>query len=373
MRARSRPVSAGRSVPVRFGPRCPHCGLTALGLALCLLATSGASLHSRAAEDEALRRGIALFRQGDVRAAEPLLREAAESSPEDPRSRFYLGQLLLTQHRLAEAEKYLEKSLELRPDYAPLQYALAHLYVEQDRLTLALKAARRALELAPDSVQNHLQAAVVLKKLGRPREAVPHFSQVITLGASSEKMAYEAAVGLFDTREYPDATMGFEATIKFNPRNQRALDFLGACYRLKGWNEKAYEVYRRVLAIDPQDAIAYYGMGVIHAKRGETELAIPMLERSLAIDPDNGYAHYKLGKLRLQEGKTEEAVRFFERALELRPGLNNVRYNLGLAYLRLGDEKRGREALARFRELKAKEPTEMFEGGVRTAIPEDAL
>ena len=44
-------------------------------------------------------------------------------------------------------------------------------------------------------------------------------SQVITLGASSEKMAYEAAVGLFDTREYPDATMGFEATIKFNPRN----------------------------------------------------------------------------------------------------------------------------------------------------------
>ncbi len=349
--------------------------LLTLAVALaCLLPVAPAGHAApEAPEPDALGRGIALFRDGDVAGAEPLLRAAVEQAPGDPVANFYLGQLLLTQRRLDEAETHLEASRRARPDYAPLHYALSHLYAERGDLGRALDSAERALELDPESAANHHQAAVVLEHMGRPLLAHQHFIKVAELGAPSEGVAFDAGVALFAASDFARATLAFERALEHNPRNRQALDYLGACYRLKGWNDKAQDVYQRALALDPNDPIAYYGLGVIHIKRGDAREATRLMERSLELDPKSPYAHYKLGKLRMLQGDAAAAAAAFERALELKPDLKNALYNLGLAYMRLGDEGRGRQAFARFEEMKKRERPGMAEGGVSTAIPEDEL
>jgi tetratricopeptide (TPR) repeat protein len=341
--------------------------LIALGLA------AGAPAATGEAEAALLERGIALFRDGNAREAEPLLRRAVERSPEDPVGRFYLGQLLLTQHRLEEADLHLQASLRVRPDYAPLHYALSHLYAERGEMEGSLAAAERAVELDPGSAAHHHQAGQVLTLMGRRRQAMNHFIKVAELGAPSEGIAFDAGVALFTGSDYARATLAFEAAVAHNPGNLKALDYLGACYRLKGRNEKALEIYQRALVLAPEDPIAHYGIGVLHIKRGETELAVRRMERSLSIDPKNAFAHYKLGKLRLLQGDPAGAAASFERALELSPDFKNVLYNLGLAYMRLGEEEKGRRVLARFEEMKKRDRPALAEGGVSTSIPEDEL
>lgn len=286
---------------------------------------------------------------------------------------FYLGQLLLTRHRLDEAEKHFEASRAERPDYAPLYYALSHLYAERGQLEPALEAARRAVDLDPDSAIHHYQAGAILNRMGRKRQALSHFIRVAEIGAPSEGVAFDSGVALFAASDFTRATLAFESAVAHNPRNARALDYLGACYRLKGWNDKAYEVYQRALALDPKDAIAHYGLGVLHIKRGDTETAARLLEHSLELDPESAYAHYKLGRLRMLQGDAAAAVASLEKAVALQPDLKNALYNLGLAYMRLGDEKRGQQALARFEELKKRDRPPLGEGGVSAAIPEDEL
>jgi superkiller protein 3 len=323
--------------------------------------------------ESVLRRGLALFRDGRVDEAEPLLRAAVERAPDDPVAHFYLGQLLLTLRRLDEAEQHLRASQARRPDYAPLHYALSALHSERGELERALVDIERSLELDAGSALAHYQAAQVLSRLGRKREAHDHFIRVAEIGAPNEGAAFDTGAALFSATDFSRATLAFESAAKHNPANVRTLEYLGACYRVKGFNDKAHEIYQRILALQPDNAIAYYGLGVIQIKHGQPAEAAALLERSLRIDPRNAYAHYKLGKLRMMEGRVEEAARAFETALEIDAQLRTALYNLGLAYLRLGDERRGREALARFEEMKKRERAPMAEGGVRTAVPEDEL
>jgi superkiller protein 3 len=371
--SRSAPPSS--APPARITP-------VALALAAFAAALAGASLApavappdppEEAAADAALRRGLALFREGRVEEAEPLLRAAVEHAPEDPVASFYLGQLLLTLRRLNEAEKHLEASRARRPDYAPLHYALSALHAERGELEPALAEIERSLELDAGSALAHYQAAQVLGRLGRKREAHDHYIRVAEIGAPNEGAAFDTGAALFAATDFSRATLAFESAAGHNPANVRTLEYLGACYRVKGFNDRAHEIYQRILKLQPDNAIAYYGLGVIEIKHGRPAEAAALLERSLRIDPRNAYAHHKLGKLRMMEGRTEEAVHAFEMALEIDPQLRTALYNLGLAYLRLGDDRRGREALARFEDLKKRERAPMGEGGVRTAVPEDEL
>ena len=54
---------------------------------------------------------------------------------------------------------------------------------------------------------------------------------------------------------------------------------------MKGEQDEAIEMYRRTLAVDPDDIHALYNCGLALKKKGKYEEAIEMYRRALAIDP----------------------------------------------------------------------------------------
>lgn len=81
----------------------------------------------RAEADTLIDRSLALRRDGRLRDAEQLLREAVDQFPRDPVVATNLGIVLLEQDQGQEGVASLQRALEIDPRYAPAHYNLANI------------------------------------------------------------------------------------------------------------------------------------------------------------------------------------------------------------------------------------------------------
>ena len=78
-------------------------------------------------------------------------------------------------------------------------------------------------------------------------------------------------------------------------------------------------MYRRALAIDPDDVDDLCNYVNALENKGERDEAIEMFRRALAIDPDDVNALCNFGLVLKKIGDRDEAVEIFRRALALDP------------------------------------------------------
>jgi predicted Zn-dependent protease len=74
------------------------------------------------------------------------------------------------------------------------------------------------------------------------------------------------------------------------------------------------------LELDSRNVEVLTALGDIHARSGVADRAEEMYRRALAIDPDDGDVRVRLGALLLERGRVGEAHREAERALASEPG-----------------------------------------------------
>jgi predicted O-linked N-acetylglucosamine transferase (SPINDLY family) len=151
--------------------------------------------------------------------------------------------------------------------------------------------------------------------------------------------------------------------------------------------ELAEEIYRRLLAADPEHADALHRLGVLLCQRGELAGGIDLIRRAIArkpaaeyynhlgmalraqgnlaeatasyrraaeLRPDFAEAHNNLGNALRVQGDPAGAVLCFQRALQLRPNLAEAHSNLGVAFQQLGQFA---EAVACYRRAIELNPT----------------
>jgi protein O-GlcNAc transferase len=81
----------------------------------------------------------------------------------------------------------------------------------------------------------------------------------------------------------------------------------------------AEEIYRRILAAEPDRAEAHNSLGVLFRDRGMFDEAVACHRRALAAAPTWADAHNNLGCVLNDLGRPDEAVACYRRALELNP------------------------------------------------------
>ena len=108
---------------------------------------------------------------------------------------------------------------------------------------------------------------------------------------------------------------------------------------------QAQEIYRQLLAANPQDAVVFNLLGALCIDSGQLEEAGVRLAEALRLQPDFAAAHDNLGLLLTAQNRFTEAVVSLRRAAELDPGNAQTQLNLAHA-LALGGQKA--EAIAAF-------------------------
>ena len=94
---------------------------------------------------------------------------------------------------------------------------------------------------------------------------------------------------------------------------------------------QAAQLYREIIARDPQHADALRLLGVVAHQSGKQELAVDLLEQAIAANPRIAEYHNDLGLALHALGRFERAMGAFQAALGLKPDLAEAHYNLANA------------------------------------------
>ena len=123
---------------------------------------------------------------------------------------------------------------------------------------------------------------------------------------------------------------------------QQAFD-LAVQHHQAGRLQEAEQLYRQVLAQQPEHARAMQFLGVIAHEFGRNDLALDLIRRAIALNPNSAQAHNNLGNILKANGQLDEAVAAYRRAIALNPDLPEAHHNLAYALLTRGDFQRGGE------------------------------
>ena len=121
----------------------------------------------------------------------------------------------------------------------------------------------------------------------------------------------------------------------------------------EGRTTAAEDLYRTVLADDPDHAGALHELGTLRLQAGELTEAAELFGRLIAREPNSSSAHNNLGIALERLERPADAARHFETALALDPKRPEANYNLGRALQTL--ERRG-EARACYEQAIALRP-----------------
>lgn len=109
---------------------------------------------------------------------------------------------------------------------------------------------------------------------------------------------------------------------------------------------EAWQIYRQILAQEPDHPDALHLLGVVALQSGRAGDALPLIQRAIALQPGNIQYHNNLGNVFLSLEKFADAEAVFRRIIQIHPAYPEAHYNLGLAVQNQG---RAAEAAASYR------------------------
>jgi tetratricopeptide (TPR) repeat protein len=115
----------------------------------------------------------------------------------------------------------------------------------------------------------------------------------------------------------------------------------------QGDSSGAEALYRSVLTLEPDNALAQHFLGVIHYQRRELAAALPLLEQSVARSPDEPEFRNNLGLALAAADRESDAIAAYRSALDLKPDHAVAWNNLGLALQSVNDVRGAIDAFRR--------------------------
>ena len=121
----------------------------------------------------------------------------------------------------------------------------------------------------------------------------------------------------------------------------------------EGKNGEALAIWRKALALDPNDARIQNGLGLSLYIQGDVQESFEHLRRAIRINPQFVESRFNLGKFLLQQGHAAEALPELQQTLLLKPKFASGEEALATAFQSLGNST---EALIHWRKALALEP-----------------
>ncbi|MDA9813249.1 tetratricopeptide repeat protein [Planktomarina temperata] len=126
------------------------------------------------------------------------------------------------------------------------------------------------------------------------------------------------------------AIFAFKRVLAIQPDYADAYYNMGNALKEQGKLEEAIEAYNKALAIKPDFADAYYNMGIVLQEQGKLEEASEAYNKALAIKPDYADAYNNMGNALKEQVKLEEAIEAYNKALAIKPDYADAYYNMGI-------------------------------------------
>jgi len=191
-------------------------------------------------------------------------------------------------------------------------------YREAKQWQKATEAAKEATQKLPNDRGLKMVYAAQLADMGQPDAGLEQVKSLLD-GSAQDRDVYVSLAQMYSRQKrWPDAEGALDKAAKLSTKDEdkEYVEFLrGSTYERQKKYEQAEEVFRKVLAADPQNAAVLNYLGYMLADRGsKLDEALIMIKKAVELEPANGayldslgWAYFRLGKYELAEDNLMKA------------------------------------------------------------------
>ena len=308
----------------------------------------------------------ALNLMGSVRAkqrrlveAESLFLRAVQNDKSYTGARMNLVYLYLLKRAPDKAIEQLNEVIALEPENNDAKVILGDTYLAENDLQKAEETYLSALDNKLDNAGALFGLAQISRLKGETREESIYLNRVGTLSANSTstdflyKFALEAMrIGMFN-----EAKTALERAVFLKSKEPAYLLALGIAWLRTGDLFEAEKLFRRVLALQPNNAQAQLHLGYVLLNQKKYAEARTWLEKSARPGAAVPEVFYYLGLVAQEQNDDAGAIVLFEKAVRQLPSYAHARIALGSSYMKLKNYVRARQELETAVKLAPDEPT----------------
>jgi tetratricopeptide (TPR) repeat protein len=304
------------------------------------------------------RLGEYYLKQKSLAAAIPYLEKAHAIDPQNYANSYDLA-LAYLQVKSLDKGRQLVSELMKREGKAELHNLLGDIEEADGRATEAAREYELAARLDPTE-KNLFDLGSDLLNHGGVDPALKVFNFAVRRYPKSAKLRVGLGVSYYSLSRYDDAVQSLCQAVDLDPRDTRALDFLGKMTDIS--DQYADEVRKRLAVFVhayPGNAAAAYYYALSLRKRTTAQspandrAAERYLVRAVSLKPDFTDAHFELGSLYQDLQQDRKAIEQFEIAAKQRPNFLQAHYRLAFLYKKDGHADLARQEFSRIETLKA--------------------
>ncbi len=224
----------------------------------------------------------------------------------------------------AAATAYVEGHIEQFPDQIHAYELLAGLY-RAENPSKAIEVYQQAIEISPQSGSLYRGMGATYAGVGMPEKALETYRQGLDVNADDIALLLLSAAQLKDLQQYAQSEQLYKQVLAIDPDSVIAANNLAMLYADYLESPKnldtALELTRKLNGI--RQPVFLDTLGWVNYKLGRYQSAISYFQSAIELDQSNGVLHYHLAKAYLGEGKPELAKAQSELALTKGIGANN--------------------------------------------------
>ncbi|MFZ5563997.1 MAG: tetratricopeptide repeat protein [Thermodesulfobacteriota bacterium] len=280
---------------------------------------------------------------GDPKGAAEAYARLLEIEPANSHARLSLARFDLLNNRLENAEAGVSAVLGAEPDNIDALFLFAELCERGGRLKQAEQVYDRILALEAQNIKALLRLGVIYARTGDLEKAQSRLEQAVAVDPS----AVEPRLVLFNfhvgKKDYPAAEAELLSTIETNPDNPELRILLGNFYFSRRLLDQAEAAFLKAMETGKTYMPAYLAAGTFYRVSGKKDKALEMYRAALKINPHSLRTRQALAGFYLENKQNEDAGREVEimlhenaayfpaRMLKVRLLVAEARYDQALA------------------------------------------
>lgn len=250
------------------------------------------------------------------------------------------------------------KALELDPHFAMATVRLAGLLAgrDRDRAKSLVQCAARSREALNERERLMLDISEAELLAGEPKRAAERIRAYVEQFPEDPE-GYFRLAGVLAREGKPEETLAtYERLVALDPNQAIAYNYLGYYFLRRRDFVKGEDFFKRYRFLAPDQANPYDSLGELYANTGRYSEAEEHLKRALEIKPDFLPAVGHLGTLEACRGNAEGAVTWYRRASDMAESWKDRYSFAGAAVMALLDAGRPEDALALLDEVAVAAP-----------------
>ena len=293
-----------------------------------------------------LLHSAALIDTQDYLGAREELTQLESTFPQAREVKVQFGYLELAQRRFPQAEERFWRMYQKDNNDAEALNGLVETYTAERQLEKAYSFLSAESVKRPSAQSVSFQLGEVAVRLLKYDVALNLYRRLLASNPRSAELYLRLGSLYRAQHDLDNAATHLTVAATLAPHDPRAFALLAETLYSSGQKVEALNYYRRLIAIQPDNAVALNDLAYVIAEvGGNLNEALDLAQRALKASPQQPSFADTLGWIYLKQGRLEVACKIFRDLARKYPDKPGYHYHLALALLQTGDKATAKSEL----------------------------